>query len=191
MKFTKRLLLISLGLSETYLGAYSASHTLGLSDGFSTFNTPSFSFAIVKDSQTAYSIQPASESNKFDFIPYDVMSKRDSDGQYHLGDITFRVRVVGSSSSEWISGDSSQARHKVTALQTSAGTLAAADLSPTLPSGSLLNITRRWTLNDSHLQLLFDISNAQSSAVEIGSLGAPLEFNNASFLYIDFFFLRY
>ncbi|KAL5530576.1 hypothetical protein ACEPAF_6834 [Sanghuangporus sanghuang] len=159
-------------------GAYSASHTLGLSDGITTFQTPAFSFQIVNDSQTAYSIRPGGLSGSFDFLPYDVMTKRDSDGQYHLGDITFRARIVGSSSAQWINGDSARARQKVIALPTSGSTLAAADLSPTLPSSFPLNITRRWNLNDSHLQLLFDVSNTQSSAVELGGLGAPLEFNN-------------
>lgn len=156
--------------------AYSASHTLGLSDGIATFQSPAFSFSVVNDSQTAYSIRPGGPSGSFDFLPYDVMSKRDSDGQYHLGDITFRARIVGSS--QWVSGDSAQARQEVTSLPVSGNTLSAANLSPTLPSSSLLNVTRRWVLNEGHLRLLFDVSNAQSDAVEIGSLGAPLEFNN-------------
>ena len=66
----------------------------------------------------------------------------------------------------------------LTALNVTSGTLAAANLSPTLPSGSLLNITRRWVLSDGDLQLLFDVKNSQQEAVEIGALGAPLEFNN-------------
>ena len=158
--------------------AKSANHTLGLADGFTTFSTPGFSVSIVKDSQTAYSLRPNGENSTFDFIPYDVMSKRDNDQQYHLGDVTFRVRTVGSSA--WISGDSSQTRKEVTALAVNGSTLAAADLSPTLPAGSLLNITRRWSVVNGHLQLLFDVKNSQSKAVEIGALGAPLEFNNVS-----------
>lgn len=167
-------LLVGLLTSQTR----AAQHTLGLSDGFLTFSTPSLNLSIVKDSQTAYSLRPFSESGIFDFVPYDEMTKRDSDGQYHLGDVTFRVRTVGSTS--WISGDSSQARKKVNALQANGNTIAAADLSPTLPTGSLLNITRRWEVNGGHLQLLFDVTNTQNKAVEIGALGAPLEFNNVS-----------
>ena len=160
-----------------------ASHTLGLADGFSTFETPFFAFSIVKDSQTAYSIRPSSQQGTFDFIPYDVMSKRDSDGQYHLGDITFRTRIVGSTS--WTNGDTSQAREKIQALSVSGNILAAANLSPTLPSSSLIDITRRWVLDEGHLQLLFDVTNNQASAIEIGSLGAPLEFNNVGiYIYI-------
>ncbi|KAG6879326.1 hypothetical protein C0992_003543 [Termitomyces sp. T32_za158] len=105
-----------------------------------------------------------------------MMEKRQSNGQYHLGDLTFRVRKVGSTA--WVNGDTSTARRTVTAVSTSGTTLAAANLSPTLPSSSLLNITRRWVVQDDVLQLLFDVTNSQNTAVEIGALGIPLEFNN-------------
>ncbi len=162
-------------LALTY-GAIAQTDTLGLSNGVSSFNTPTFSLALVNDSQTAFSLRPHNGSNVFDFIPYDVMSKRDSNGQYHLGDVTFRARIVGTSA--WLSGDSSESRTKVTGLPAIGTTIAAADLSPTLPDNALLNITRRWAVIGNNLQLLFDVSNFQASPVEIGSLGAPLEFNN-------------
>lgn len=152
------------------------SGTLGLQDGFLSFDTPSFTVELVKDSQTLYSLKTNGNTSAFDFIPADVMAERQSNGNYHLGDVTFRARVVGSS--EWISGDSAAARQIVSPLTVSGNTLAAANLLPTLLSGSLLNITRRWVVDDSQLQLLFDVTNSQSQAVEIGALGAPLEFNN-------------
>lgn len=158
--------------------ATSQSDSLGLANGIQTFSTPSFSFSIVNDSHIAYSLRPKGEASAFDFLPYDVMSKRDNNGQHHLGDVTFRARVVGSSA--WQTVDSSTVRAKVHALSVSGDTLASANLAPTLPSDSLLNITRRWVLTHGHLQLLFDVKNAQSRPVEIGSLGAPLEFNNVS-----------
>jgi hypothetical protein len=80
-----------------------------------------------------------------------------------------------------VSGDSSTARKKLTAAAVSGSTLAAANLGPTLPTTSLLNITRRWvTDSQGGIQLLFDVTNSQTVAVEVGSLGAPLEFNNVS-----------
>lgn len=97
-------------------------------------------------------------------------------GNYHVGDVTFRVRQVGNTA--WISGDSAAARKPVVALTTNSTTLAAADLTPTLQSGSLLSITRRWVLQNGQLQLLFDVTNKQSFAVEIGSFGIPQEWNN-------------
>ena len=154
------------------------SGTLGLQDGFLTFDTPSFSVQLVKDSQTLYSLKTKGNSSGFDFIPGDVMTQRQSNGNYHLGDITFRARVVGSSS--WTTGDSAAQRRIVSQLPATGNALAAANLAPTLPSNSLLNITRRWVVANGQFQLLFDVTNSQRQAVEIGALGAPLEFNNVS-----------
>ncbi|KAE9400942.1 hypothetical protein BT96DRAFT_956659 [Gymnopus androsaceus JB14] len=126
--------------------------TLGLSDGFISFNTSTFAVQLVKDSQTLYSLTTIN------------------------GDVTFRVRTVGSTA--WISGDTSQNRVKLTASPVSGTTMAAANLAPTLPQGSLLNITRRWVVSDNILELVIDVTNSQKQAVEIGSLGLPLEFNN-------------
>lgn len=150
------------------------SDTLGLGDGFLSFNLSSLSAQIVKDSQTLYSLQASGST--FDFLPSDVMSQRAANGNYHLGDITFRARIAGSST--WTSGDSAAARGNLTAMDVSGTTLAAASLGPTLPSNSLLSITRRWVNVDDQFQLLFDVTNSQNSSVEIGALGAALEFNN-------------
>ncbi|KAF7347264.1 hypothetical protein MVEN_01481500 [Mycena venus] len=154
--------------------ARAQSGTLGLADGFSTFNTSAFNLQLVKDSQTLYSLSPVGST--FNFIPTDMMTSRQANGNYHLGDITFRARKVGSTA--WVSGDSSTARKKLTPAAVSGSTLAAANLAPTLPTTSLLNITRRWVSDSSGIQLLFDVTNSQTGAVEIGALGAPLEFNN-------------
>lgn len=153
-----------------------ANAQLGLSDGFVSFNTSAFSIQLVKDSQTLYSLKPSGST--FDFIPGDQMSAREANGHYHLGDITFRARQTGTTT--WLSGDTSTTRRKLTPLAVSGNTLAAASLAPTLPSNSLLSITRRWVNNNGQLQLLFDVKNSQTFAVEIGSLGVPLEFNNVS-----------
>lgn len=151
--------------------------TLGLADGFLSFNSSTFAMQLVKDSQTLYSLKTI--NGEFDFIPADQMTLRQYNGNYHLGDITFRARLAGSSS--WSSGDSSAARKPVKALSATGSTFATSDLSPTLPANSLLKITRRWVLSNGTLELLFDVTNSQSSSVEIGALGAPLEFNNVCY----------
>ncbi|KAI0803286.1 hypothetical protein BC629DRAFT_1581126 [Irpex lacteus] len=163
---------------SVYLQAltYRVTPTLGLSDGFISLSTSQFTIQLVKDSQTLYSLKPKNGPSNFDFIPSDKMTQRQYNGNYHLGDITFRARPAGSSS--WISGDSSTARRPVNTLSASGSTLAAADLTPTLPSNSPLSITRRWVLSNGTLQLLFDVKNTKNVSIEIGSLGAPLEFNN-------------
>ncbi|KAG4430052.1 hypothetical protein IFR05_014464, partial [Cadophora sp. M221] len=64
---------------------------------------------------------------------------------------------------------------KVNLLSTTA--LAASALAPTLPTGPL-NITREWIDVSGDLGLQFTIQNSGSSAIEIGSLGFPAEFNS-------------
>ena len=159
--------------------------TLGLSDGFISFNTSTFAVQLVKDSQTLHSLRPLNNMGNFDFIPSDQMQLRQFNGNYHLGDVTYRARLVGTTS--WISGDTSTSRKPVTPISATGPVLAAANLSPTLPANSLLNITRRWVLNQGVLELLFDVTNPQNSAVEVGALGAPLEFNNVSLGYKSIF----
>ncbi|KAJ7784099.1 hypothetical protein B0H16DRAFT_1782821 [Mycena metata] len=170
----KNMLVAFLAVALNVYIAAGQTGTLGLADGFLSFNTSTFSVQLVKDSQTLYSLSPAGST--FDFIPTDMMTERQNNGNYHLGDITFRARKVGTTT--WISGDSSTARKKLTAQAVSGSTLAAANLSPTLPTTSLLNITRRWVSDSEGIELLFDVTNSQTVAVEIGALGAPLEFNN-------------
>ncbi|EPQ60039.1 hypothetical protein GLOTRDRAFT_134803 [Gloeophyllum trabeum ATCC 11539] len=153
--------------------ALAQSGTLGLGDGLITFNTPTFAVQLVKDSQTLYSLNT---SSGFNFVPTDMMTLRQNNSNYHLGDMTFRARQVGSTN--WTSGDSAFSRRPVTALAASGSMLAAANLAPTLPSNSLLNITREWALNEGIFELVFNVTNSRNVAVEIGALGAPLEFNN-------------
>ncbi|KAF8578674.1 hypothetical protein K439DRAFT_1417005 [Ramaria rubella] len=156
--------------------------TLGLADGFISLDTPSFSLQLVKDSQTLASLKPkgsASQTNNgtFDFAAFDQLVNRQFNGNYQLGDITFRARFFGSNGT-WTSGDTTTARIPVTALPTLGSTLAAANLAPTLPTDSLLDIVRKWTLQNNTLSLEFDVTNSQAEAVEVGSIGFPIVFNN-------------
>ena len=66
----------------------------------------------------------------------------------------------------------------MTALPTSTGVLASADLAPTLPPDVPLQVTRSWVLENGKLALRFTLKNKSSSAVEIGALGIPMIFNN-------------
>ncbi|KAL1754688.1 hypothetical protein FB107DRAFT_215289 [Schizophyllum commune] len=146
---------------------------LGLGDGTLDFSTSGFTLSLVKDSQTLYSLV---SPDGFDYIPGDVMGNRSANGQYHVGDLTYRARLEGSN--DWVEGDTAASRATVSALEVDGNTLAAANLGPTLGRNPLLNITRRWVQDGDSVQLLFDITNSQGSAVEIGALGAPLEFNS-------------
>lgn len=166
-----RLLHFLLVLVSALATSVSCKDTLGLEDGYIELTTANFDVQIVRDAQVLASLKPA--GGRFDFLPFDYLSLRAKDGQYHWGDITFRYRTSGST--VWIAGDSSASRKKVNELST--GALAASSLTPTLPTGPL-NITREWIDVSGDLGLQFTIVNSGSSPIEIGSLGFPAEFNS-------------
>ncbi|KAG7052107.1 putative glycoside hydrolase family 43 protein [Colletotrichum scovillei] len=163
--------LVSAGLFVT--GVLSQDN-LGLSSGYITLATKNFNLQLVKNAQVLASLKPAGDT--FDFLPLDYLSLRARNGQYHWGDITYRYRQSGTTA--WINGDSAAARQPVTTVAPATGILASSRLGPTLPSGSPLNITREWLDVSGDLGLRFTLQNSGSSAIEIGSLGFPAEFNS-------------
>lgn len=170
-----RFLSLQLSFSAILLTVGANTDNLRLKDGYISFSTANFDIELVKDAQVLASLKPVGSS--FDFLPFDYLSFRAGNGQYHNGDITYRYRST--SDQTWIDGDSSQARKSVLAItNTNGSTLAAANLSPTLPSGSPLQIIRQWLDVDGDLGLSFTIANQGSSSLEIGSLGFPTEFNS-------------
>jgi hypothetical protein len=157
------------------VGAASRPATLGLDQGFTAFETPEFHFRLVKASQTVGTMEP-NGANGFDFTPADQLERRASNGFYHLGDLTLRVRH--SATDNWIDCSTAADRKPVTPLRASGDVLASADLTPTLPIGCPLKITRTWRLVHGHLTLEFQLTNPGDSPVEIGALGIPMPFNN-------------
>jgi hypothetical protein len=119
---------------------------------------------------------PPPQPLNFDFTPADRLAQRAADGFNHLGDITLRVRT--GTAGEWKDYASATVRKPVTALPASGATLAAADLSATLPADIPVNITRAWKLVNGKLALTFTITNPGTAAVQIGALGIPVVFNN-------------
>ncbi|KAI1296327.1 hypothetical protein F5Y03DRAFT_370655 [Xylaria venustula] len=158
-------------LGLLFLGAQAQSDNLGLSGGYTTLTIANFNAKIVKNAQVLASLTPAGST--FDFLPYDLISVRANNGQYHWGDLTFRYRQQGATS--WIDGNTATARKPVTAVTT--GALAASNLTPTLTT-SPLNITREWLNVSGDLGLRFTIVNSGTTSIEIGSLGFPAEFNS-------------
>ncbi|KAH6637410.1 hypothetical protein C7974DRAFT_389466 [Boeremia exigua] len=147
---------------------------LGVKNGFTTFDAGSLKGNIVKSSQTLASLN--STGNAFDFLPSDRLSQLAFNGAHHLGDITLRYRRGGNA---WTSVDSAAARKPVTALsRLGRGVIAGADLTPTLPSGLPLKVTREWLQYENGLAVRFNITNNGSSSVELGSLGFPVSINN-------------
>ncbi|HKI68313.1 MAG TPA: DUF5695 domain-containing protein, partial [Verrucomicrobiae bacterium] len=129
----------------------------------------------MKASQTVAALQPKGAGG-FDFTPADQLEKRDGNQFFQLGDLTLRLREGGAG--EWQSYSTAADRKPVNALPASGETLAAADLTPTLPDDCPLRITRTWSLDNGKLVLDFELKNKSTRPVQIGSLGIPLIFNN-------------
>jgi hypothetical protein len=146
-----------------------------LSQGTVDYETPEFTLTLVRSSQTVAALRPKGV-NDFDFTPGDLLTARSRDGYFHLGDITLRLKTEGSG--DWKNYSTSLARTPVKALVASKNILAAADLTPTLPSDFPLQITRSWALDSGKLVLRFDLKNTSSKAIQIGALGMPMIFNN-------------
>ncbi|KAH7416820.1 hypothetical protein BKA64DRAFT_730426 [Cadophora sp. MPI-SDFR-AT-0126] len=158
-----------------YLQSVSAqTDNLGLSSGYISFDSSDFHVKLVNSSQTLASISPKSKP-AFDFSPFDVLSQRAANGNYHLGDIAIRYRAVGGQN--WNELNSATARKPVLPLQKQ-GSVAASNLSPTLAKGSPLNISREWGTDGRDVTLSFTVQNSGKSAIEIGSFGFPVEFNS-------------
>ncbi|KAJ5568722.1 hypothetical protein N7450_011208 [Penicillium hetheringtonii] len=154
------------------LGASAQEDALGLNGAYTSLSTANFDIKLVKDSQILASLKPSGED--FDFLPFDFISYRAGNKQYHNGDITYRYRKAGAG--QWLSVDSSSARNDVKVIDSKE--LGSADLEPTLPSNSPLRIIRTWSDIDGDLGLSFKLTNNGNDSLEIGSLGFPTEFNS-------------
>lgn len=175
MFVSKARLVSLLGLVPFSLGQ-SSSDALGLSDGYLSFSTENWDLELVKDAQVLASLKPTTLSS-FDFSPFDVLSDRAANGQYHMGDLTFRYRTEGGSS--WTSGDTALKRATVTNVSVSdSGAFVASDLAPTLSGITDLSIIREWKELDGDLAVVYSITNNADDTLELGSLGFPVEFNN-------------
>lgn len=142
---------------------------------FIELDTPQFNLKLDKTSQTLAALQPKG-AHGFDFTPSDWLDRRAGDGYYYLGDITMRLR--NGASNEWKGYSTAEKRAPVKALETSEGVLAAAGLNPTLPEDIPLRVRRYWRVAGQHLVLAFELENISGQAVEIGSLGIPMIFDN-------------
>ncbi len=154
-----------------------------LEQGVIDIDTPDFSLSLVRSSQTAAALKPKGAGG-FDFTPGDLLVGRSQNGYYHLGDIDLRLRA--GDSGEWKGYSTAIARMPVLPLSASSGTpaaltagiLASADLSPTLPPDCPLQIIRTWALDGGRLTLRFELKNKTAGPVQIGALGIPMIFNN-------------
>ncbi len=168
-------LFIVAALAQSPLARPAPPPTLGLENGVRDIATPDFTLRLASDAQVAVGLLPKG-GNGFDFAPSDRLDQRASDGFYHLGDFTFRARRVGAA--EWTSASTATKRQRVAPLAPTGSTVAAADLTATLPADSPVKVVRRWTVQNGRLALLFDVKNPGPVPVEVGALGIPVPFNN-------------
>lgn len=148
---------------------------IGLNQGYIPFQAGTLTGQVVKTSQTLATLN--STGSNFDYLPFDLLSRLAFNGAHHLGDVTVRYRTILSDT--WTNVDSASARKPVLAL-TNLGpdVIAAADLSPTLPSGLPFSVTREWLHQVDNVALRFNITNTANTTVELGSLGFPVSINN-------------
>lgn len=140
------------------------------------FTIENFVGTIAAGSGVLQSLRPASQSD-FDFLPSDYFALRNDAGNYHTGDLTLEYRVDGNDT--WASADSAQNRQSSVTVNASSNDLQQSSLDAVLSDASqYLSITRSWTNFGGDLALSFDIKNIYNRAIEIGSLGLPIEINN-------------
>jgi hypothetical protein len=151
------------------------SGTCSSASGTINVETAEFCVSLDKTSQTVAGLKPKGVSG-FDFTPADLLSQRSGAGYFQLGDLTLRVRI--GTSAAWQNVTTSSSRTQVTAQAASGDVLAAADLSPALPSGFPLSVSRSWVKEGGRLVMRFTLKNTSSSPVQIGALGIPMVFNN-------------
>jgi hypothetical protein len=146
--------------------------------GVARYSTPQLKLTLMKSSGTAAGLEadPASGHKGYDFTPYDLLAARSVDGYFHLGDLNLRLREVGNTA--WIGYSTALERHPVISQPLESGDLQRDNLAPTLPHDFPLQLIRSWALVDGKLALRFTLHNPGRRAIEIGSLGIPLVFNN-------------
>jgi hypothetical protein len=151
-----------------------------LDEGLARYETPELTLRLVRSSGTVAGLEARTGTvhgqDGFDFTPAELLAARSTDGYYHLGDLDLRLREVGSEG--WRGYSTALERHPVTALAAAPGELAREDLKATLPADFPLEATRSWAVVEGKLALRFTLKNPGSRAIEIGSLGIPLVFDN-------------
>lgn len=146
-----------------------------LDQGVAQFDTPDLTLRLVRSSGTVAALEPKGTPG-FDFTPAELLAARSVDGYYHLGDLDLRLRVLGTG--PWRGYSTAVERHPVTRLKAAPGELEHDDLAPTFAPDFPLDATRSWGIEDGKLALRFTLRNPGKHAIEIGSLGIPLVFDN-------------
>jgi hypothetical protein len=135
-----------------------------------------FEIELDQQSQTLISLKPK-QGGGFDFAPSKLRGVRTGDGYYHLGDLDLRLRTAGET--QWRDYSTAHRRQKAVKLPTDGITLAAAQISLSLPEDLGLQVVRRWQRADSgNLALRFELTNTGKRPIELGGVGFAMVFDN-------------
>lgn len=149
--------------------------TLGIDQGSKSFALAQLKIKVLNHSQTLSAFQQVHGDAAFDYTPVEMLAKRDRNNFFHIGDINVSLKRQGET--HWSYYSSAKDRKRVIELPPSKTILAAADITPTL--GDIpLKVKRSWENVGGDLILKFQLTNPTGQAIEIGSLGIPLPFNN-------------
>jgi len=149
--------------------------TLGIDQGSKSFALAQLKIKVLNHSQTLSAFQQVHGDAAFDYTPVEMLAKRDRNNFFHIGDINVSLKRQGET--HWSYYSSAKDRKRVIELPPSKTILAAADITPTL--GDIpLKVKRSWENAGGDLILKFQLTNPTGQAIEIGSLGIPLPFNN-------------
>lgn len=151
--------------------------TLNLSKGYLSYNTSRFQIRLIEDAQLLASLVSANAA-PFDFCPFDYLKAWAGNLNYHIGDLIFRYRTVGSAA--WVEENTAFARKPVTVRSASERSVFASSIiDPTLNASSPFRVIRDWAgLPDGDFTLSFTLTNLHTSGVELGGLGFPVEFDS-------------
>ena len=136
-----------------------------------TLSSNDLTVKLFSDNNAIISLSPSGST--FDFTPGDRLRTRVSSGNFHLGDIDLGLRTEGGS---WQTFKSVTAPDSAAPVTFVGGV--ATNLTPAFGAACPISVERRWMNVSGKLVLRFVLTNNGTDPVEVGSLGAPMVFNN-------------
>ncbi|KXT06464.1 hypothetical protein AC578_5997 [Pseudocercospora eumusae] len=149
---------------------------LSLAAAETTISSRNFRGILNGDSGVLQSLRPTSEDS-FDFSPSDYFPLRNGVGNYHTGDLTARWRLEGEA--EWQDIDTAKKRNIKPNSTADAHVLLHTTFDDVFPDAAKhFTLSRDWSIEDDDLVLKATIQVKDSSKIELGAFGFPIEFNN-------------
>ncbi len=154
-----------------------------LEAGTETLQTPTFALTLLQSTRVAQAL--VARESGVDFLPSDRMELRAGDHFYHLGDVTFRVRVKDEKWKFYSSADkraasvSDKLQVPLPGPEPSQWTgRFLRDAMPAFGSDCPITIERYWGAVGDDLVLRFRLTNTTAQTVELGAFGVAMAFNN-------------